>query len=125
MRDRLRDKGVPVMGPVDHGFCASIYFAGPENLALELSYSKTALDQNAWIDPEVVALAGITSDELTQYKAPAAFQDQAGAVAQPVLSETEGPHLTNYPPGAYEAIMGIPDERIWQLVDHEPPVKIS
>jgi len=125
MRDRLRDKGVPVMGPVDHGFCASIYFAGPENLALELSYSKTALDQNAWIDPEVVALAGITSDELMQYKAPTTFQDQAGAVAQPVLSETEGPHLTNYPPGAYEAIMGIPDERIWQLVDHEPPVKIS
>ena len=123
MRDRLRDKGVPVMGPVDHGFCASIYFAGPENLALELSYSKTALDQNAWIDPEVVALAGITPDELAQYKAPATFQDQAGAVAQPVLSETEGPHLTNYPPGAYEAIMGIPDERIWQLVDHEPPVK--
>ena len=71
----------------------------------------------------MVALAGITPDELTQYKAPATFQDQAGAVAQPVLGETEGPHLTNYPPGAYEAIMGIPDERIWQLVDHEPPVK--
>ncbi|MDA1073530.1 MAG: VOC family protein, partial [Proteobacteria bacterium] len=39
MRDRLRSKGVPVLGPIDHGFCASIYFAGPENLSLEFSYS--------------------------------------------------------------------------------------
>ena len=39
MRDRLRSKGVPVMGPLEHGMCCSIYFAGPENLALELSYS--------------------------------------------------------------------------------------
>ena len=33
MRDRLRDKGVPVLGPLDHGMCKSIYFAGPENLS--------------------------------------------------------------------------------------------
>ena len=36
MRDRLRSKGVPVMGPVDHGMCVSMYFAGLENLSLEL-----------------------------------------------------------------------------------------
>ena len=29
LRDRLRLKGVPVMGPVDHCFCAAIYFAVP------------------------------------------------------------------------------------------------
>ena len=34
MRDRLRSKGVPVVGPMDHGLCCSIYFAGLENLAL-------------------------------------------------------------------------------------------
>lgn len=124
MRDRLRSKGVPVMGPVDHGFCASIYFAGPENLALELSYHKTALDQEAWIDPEVVALAGISETELAQYKAPADFTSQQGMVPQPDLASAPGPHLGNYPPGAYEAIMNIPDERVWQMVDHEPPVKI-
>lgn len=123
MRDRLRSKGVPVMGPVDHGFCASIYFAGPENLALELSYHKTSLDQNAWIDPEVVALAGISAQELEAYKSPAAYSDQGGDIAQPDLATSPGPHLSNYPPGAYEAIMGLPDERVWQMVDHEPPVK--
>jgi catechol 2,3-dioxygenase-like lactoylglutathione lyase family enzyme len=125
LRDRLRLKGVPVMGPVDHGFCASIYFAGPENLALELSYSKTALAPEAWIDPEVVALAGINSEELARYKAPPAFSDQGGLATQPALDQTEGPHLTNYPPDAYEMVMGLPDETVWQLVDSAPPVKLE
>ena len=38
MRDRIRSKGIPVLGPLDHGMCKSIYFAGLENLSLELSY---------------------------------------------------------------------------------------
>ena len=82
MRDRLRSKGVPVMGPLEHGMCCSIYFAGPENLALELSYSLEPIDQEAWIDPEVVALAGISADELQRYKQPLGYQDQGGEVPQ-------------------------------------------
>ena len=35
MRDRIRIKGVNVIGPLDHGMCQSIYFAGPGNMALE------------------------------------------------------------------------------------------
>ena len=61
MRDRIRSKGIPVLGPLDHGMCKSIYFAGLENLSLELSYSNEPIDARAWIDPEVMALAGITS----------------------------------------------------------------
>ena len=57
MQNRLRAKGVPVVGPKDHGFCKSIYFAGPENLSLELSYSTEPINAEAWIDPEVVDLA--------------------------------------------------------------------
>ena len=30
MRDRIRSKGVQVLGPIDHGFIQSIYFDGPE-----------------------------------------------------------------------------------------------
>ncbi len=71
MRDRLRSKGVPVLGPVEHGMCMSIYFAGPENLALELSCSAEPINAEAWIDPEVVALAGISAEELARYKRPA------------------------------------------------------
>ena len=52
MRDRLRSKGVPVLGPLDHGMCVSMYFAGPENLSLELSYSMEPINNAQWIDPE-------------------------------------------------------------------------
>src|SRR4029453_5817721 len=38
MRDRLRSKGVPVLGPLDHGMCKSIYFAGPENFSLDVCF---------------------------------------------------------------------------------------
>ena len=76
MRDRLRSKGVPVIA-VEHSMCCSIYFAGPENPA-ELSYSLAPINQEAWIDPEVVALAGISEDELQRYKQPPSFADEGG-----------------------------------------------
>jgi hypothetical protein len=124
MRDRLRSKGVPVMGPVDHGMCVSMYFAGLENLSLELSYSTEAINQDAWIDPEVVALAGISADELARFKKPAVFEDQQGAVAQPAL-DGAGPHMTNYPQGRYEAVMSVPDEILWDSMESDPPVAVS
>ena len=125
LRDRLRSKGVPVMGPVDHGMCVSMYFAGPENLSLEFSYSNEPINNEAWIDPEVVELAGISQEELARYKNPASFEDSGGAVPQPDVSGTPGPHMTNYPEGAYEQIMSVPDEIMWQSMESEPPVKVA
>ena len=123
MRDRLRAKGVPVLGPMDHGMCVSMYFAGPENLSLELSYSSEPINNTQWIDPEVVALAGISEEELERYKNPAAFPGSGGNVAQPAIGETStGPHMTNYPPGHYEASMSIPDDVVLTMVESEPPV---
>lgn len=124
MRDRLRSKGVPVMGPVEHGLCCSIYFAGPENLALELSYSVAPINNEAWVDPQVVELAGINPEELARYKNPPAYKDQGGSVPQPQLVGTRGPHMTNYPQGVYEKIMGTPDEVMLNSLPSEPPVKI-
>jgi catechol 2,3-dioxygenase-like lactoylglutathione lyase family enzyme len=124
MRDRIRSKGVPVLGPVDHGMCKSIYFAGPENLALELSCSEAPIDAEAWIDPEVVALAGISADELARYKRPASAPERGGRVAQPPAT-APGPHLTNYPPGAYERLLAIPDEKVRNSVDNRPPVTVA
>ena len=125
LRDRLRSKGVPVMGPVDNGMCVSMYFAGPENLSLEFSYSNEPINNEAWIDPEVVELAGISQEELARYKNPASFEDSGGAVPQPDVSGTPGPHMTNYPEGAYEQIMSVPDEIMWQSMESEPPVKVA
>ena len=124
MRDRLRSKGVPVMGPIEHGMCCSMYFAGPENLALELSYSKEPIDNEAWIDPEVVALAGISQDELARFKNPEKFDGNGGDEAQPAINEETGPHMTNYPEGVYEQIMSVPDAAILNSVTSEPPVKV-
>jgi hypothetical protein len=123
MRDRLRSKGVPVIGPIDHGMCCSIYFAGPEHLSLELSYSTEPIDNSAWIDPEVVKLAGINGDELDRYKNPAAFDSRQGSVAQPDLTSSDGPHLTNYPHGVYEKVIQRDDADMLNSVPNLPPVK--
>jgi len=124
MRDRLRAKGVPVLGPLDHGMCQSIYFAGPEHLALELSYSNEPIDAEAWIDPAVVRLAGISADELARYKRSSDFVDQGGAVKQPGI-DAPGPHMTNYPKGVYEAVIGLSDEAMYARSENQPPVQVT
>ncbi len=123
MRDRLRSKGVPVMGPLDHGMCESIYFAGPENLALELSYSNEPINQEAWIDPEVVGLLGIEESELARFKASSDYSDQGGSLPQAAI-DGPGPHMAGYPPGHYEAVMGLSDEQYLHMVTNEPPVEV-
>ncbi len=125
MRDRVRSRDVPVMGPIDHGFCKSIYFAGPENLSLELSYSNEAINADAWIDPEVAALAGIDTEELAGFKCPTAFQDSGGAVAQPDL-DLAGPHMVWSTEKQYRAVMSMSDAETSAAMDEaEPPVKAA
>jgi len=124
MKDRLRSKGVPVIGPKDHGFCMSIYFAGPENLSLEFSYSTEAINGDAWIDPEVVGLCGISTDELARYRTSSDFADQGGAVPQPG-PDAPGPHMTNYPKGVYARILKVPDATMLANSENQPPVQIE
>jgi len=124
MKDRLRSKGVPVVGPKDHGFCMSIYFAGPENLSLELSYSTEAINADAWIDPEVVELCGISAEELARYRTSSDYQDQGGKVPQPGI-DAPGPHMTNYPPKIYEAILRTSDEKMLANSENQPPVQVE
>lgn len=112
MQDRIRSRGVPVMGPIRHGICTSIYFAGPEQLSLEVSTSHTAehpLDEiGTWIDPEVVGLAGINADELKSYMAPAEYKANGSRVPQPEYDPSK-PHMA-YPKDRYDAILNTPDE---------------
>ena len=109
---------------VYYGFCVSIYFAGPENLSLELSYSAAPIDNRAWIDPEVQALAGISDEELARYKQSSDYRAAGGAVPQPDL-DGPGPHMVGYPDGAYEVILGTPDEIIWDNSENQPPVEVT
>lgn len=122
MRDRIRSKGVNVIGQLDHGLCQSIYFAGPENMALEVATSAAAIDAERWIDPEVVALAGISSDELERYKRPGPVAGCGGSVPQPLVDPAK-PHLA-YPPRAYDALISTPDDQVTSQYSYSrPPVE--
>jgi len=122
LRNRIRSHGVPVFGPIDHGFCQSIYFAGPEGLNLEISTSDAAIDPDAWIDPEVVALAGIAPDELAGYLAPAPPPAAAPAVPQPAYDPAK-PHM-RYPEARYQAMLGMSDADYAARANFaEPPVR--
>jgi len=125
MRDRIRSRGVHVLGHIDHGFCKSIYFAGPENLTLEVSTSEGhAIQAAAWIDPEVVGLAGISARDLERYKSPAKFVRPPKPVPQPAMNSRR-PQMT-YPAEIYTRLLSTPDEIILaQASETEPPVKLA
>ena len=125
MRDRIRSRGVDVFGHIDHGFCKSIYFAGPEGLILEVSTSEgQAIDAEAWIDPEVTALAGISAEELERFKSPAVFTRPARPVSQPAFDPAR-PHMA-FPPKVYQAIFDASDEEtLARMSETEPPVKLT
>jgi catechol 2,3-dioxygenase-like lactoylglutathione lyase family enzyme len=121
MRDRLRAKGMTVMGPIDHGVCQSIYFAGPEGLTLEVASSDAEMDQARWIDPKVLERVGISAEEAERYKSPDAYSGAGGTVAQPAIDAAK-PQMA-YPPEVYKALMSMPDEQLSAMISYkEPPV---
>lgn len=123
LRDRIRSRGIAVIGPVDHGFCQSIYFAGPEGITLELS-TGDPIDDRAWIDPEIVAINGISPQELEKYRNPVEFKSPAEPIPQPPHDESK-PHL-HYPDKVYEQILALPDAVIWEIGSQtEPPVRFD
>jgi catechol 2,3-dioxygenase-like lactoylglutathione lyase family enzyme len=119
MRDRIRSRGIAAFGPIDHGMCKSIYFAGLEGLNLEVSTSREAIDPQVWIDQEVVELAGISPEELARYKNPAPFAAEGARVAQPQWDPAK-PHMS-YPPPVYEAMLGMTDEQLSAANDYADP----
>ena len=112
MRDRIRSRGVNVFGPLQHGLCQSIYFGGPEGLALEVATSGGAVapldHEGTWIDREVQDLAGISDDELQRMMHPADYAGEGGAVAQPAFDASK-PH-NHYPDDVYQMMLQTPDE---------------
>ena len=125
MRDRIRSRGVRVLGPLDHGFCQSIYFGGPEKLVLEVSTSAAAIDGDAWIDPEVVALNDISISELEQFKNPKTYVNESGeAVPQP----TEKAGVPNYSQmnEDFAAAFDLPDDFVTrEMSEATPPVDVE
>jgi catechol 2,3-dioxygenase-like lactoylglutathione lyase family enzyme len=120
MRNRIRAAGVPAIGPIGHGFCKSIYFAGPEGLTLEVSTQMTALDPAHWVDPKVLAACNISGEEAQAMLNPAPCT-ASEPVAQPAYDPAV-PQMA-YPPEALKMILATPDETITaQGSYNEPPV---
>lgn len=120
MRDRIRSHGINVIGPIDHGMCRSIYFAGPDHMTLEVACSTEAIDPQRWIDPAVLAKAGIDAAEAARFTAPAAYTG-VSPVPQPAYDAAK-PHMA-YPEGMYKAMLAAPDEAITASASYaEPPV---
>ncbi|MEM9448837.1 MAG: VOC family protein [Cyanobacteria bacterium P01_E01_bin.6] len=108
MRDRIRSKGIHVFGPLDHGVMRSIYFQGPEHLSLEIAAYQGVINPEAWIDPETVNTAGISTEELVQFKAPDAYEGQGGAVAQPAVDPIK--HHALFEDKALKSVIEMSDE---------------
>ena len=122
MRDRIRKKGVNVIGPLDHGMCQSIYFAGPDNMALEVACPGVALDTAQWVDPSVLEKAGISPEEAQNYMTPDSYAGEDGGVAQPPY-DAEKPHMP-YPDEHYRKMLETPDEVMSAAGSYaEPPIK--
>ncbi|BCW91048.1 hypothetical protein sos41_42260 [Alphaproteobacteria bacterium SO-S41] len=122
MRDRIRSHGVPVFGPLDHGMCKSMYFAGPDNLALEVATSAETIDPRLWIDPTTLAKCNISPEEAARFKAPAAFTG-ASPVKQPAYDPSK-PHMA-YPKERYQAMLGMTDEEYNKRGYSNPPVSLA
>ena len=120
MQNRIRKAGVPAIGPIGHGFCKSIYFAGPEGLTLEVSYAVSEVDPAKWVDPAMLEECGISAEEAQAMLNPAPCLTES-VVAQPAYDASK-PQL-GYPVETLKAILSAPDAAItMQGSYNEPPV---
>lgn len=65
---RLRNAGYNVTPPIDHGFCKSIYLAGPDSVCLELTINLRPMGPDE-IEADVVERCGISEAELAELRA--------------------------------------------------------
>lgn len=120
MRDRIRSHGVNVIGPIDHGMCKSIYFAGPDQMTLEVAAPGTAIDPKQWIDPTTLAKAGISTTEAEMFANPAPYTGPS-PLPQPAYDPAK-PHMA-YPREVYLKMLEVPDAVITASASYaEPPV---
>ncbi|MGH3262453.1 MAG: VOC family protein [Trebonia sp.] len=121
LRDRIRSRGIQVLGPIDHGWWKSIYFPGPDNISLEIATGGNIQPEN-WVDPEVVGLLEISADELAAMQDPAPYHASQGPVPQPGIDQSKP---TMYPGESliFSTGMKMSDEEVWESFSFtDPPV---
>ena len=124
IRDRVRSKGIHCMGPMDHGMMQSIYFAGPDNMTLEVAFL-TGEDPNKWIDPSVVEHLNISAKELHELQNPVPFIPPSEPIPNPSLDAGDKEYRMHWP-DAYEMLMTTPDDVLVEMLkDNIPPTEAS
>jgi catechol 2,3-dioxygenase-like lactoylglutathione lyase family enzyme len=118
LRDRIRSHGVPAIGPIGHGFCKSIYFAGPEGLTLEVSCAMSQVDPARWVDPAMLEACGISPEEAKAMLEPAPCKAQS-PVPQPAYDPAK-PQMA-YPPERLKMMLAAPDEAISAQGSYDTP----
>ena len=94
-------------------------------MILEIATSEVALDERAWIDPEVVELVGIDTEMLERLKSPASFESQGGAIVNPPVDWSR-PQIPYMSKEEVEELMSKPDAQVMaELAQPDPPVKVD
>ena len=101
--------------------CKSIYFAGPEQMTLEVACPGMPVTADRWVDPSVLAKVGISAEEAEAYANPDSYDGAGGTVRQPAYDPAK-PHMA-YPDDRYKMMLSVPDEALAAMADHsDPPV---
>ena len=124
LRDRIRSRGITVLGPIHHGICDSIYFAGPEDLSLEIATSERRSTAAPGSTPRSWRSRASPTEELARYRGPAPYHDRGGALPQPPLDKGK-PYMRGWPPGIYERLLELSDDEFSERTSEtEPPVRL-
>jgi hypothetical protein len=79
------------------------------------------VDPKVWIDPDVLARAGISDAEAALYQAPPAYAGPSPVPQPPYDPAT--PHMA-YPKPVYERLLAMSDEELTRTASYaEPPVR--
>lgn len=124
MRDRLRSNGIVTFGPIEHGMCRSIYFAGPEGLTLEAAWSAEPVDPRAWIDPVACEAIGMTTEDAARFASPPPFERPSEAVPQAAI-DPDKPQM-GYRPKELAFMVSMTDDEIAEAASTpDPPVRLE
>lgn len=85
LRDRLRNAGYAVFGPLEHGICQSMYLGSPDGIQLEFATTDGCkpLTVEEWVMPESAAELGMSEADLERYTNPPPLGTEGGSVPQP------------------------------------------
>ena len=119
LRDRIRSRGIQVLGPIDHGWWQSIYFAGPDNLNLEITVGGGIQPEN-WVDPEVVEQCGISAEELERLENPVSYDASQGPVPQPVHDPSK-PNMDTLGMALFDKGLKLSDQEVWETFSYAAP----